>query len=66
MKAAAQCFGCGQDFDSKGPRCCSAKCERAYLDRQDAVQAMAEVGMEAPSKRFVATADSCIMRRAEF
>ena len=24
MKAAAQCFGCGQGFHSKGPRCCSA------------------------------------------
>jgi hypothetical protein len=46
-----ECFGCGQDFDSTGLRCCSVKCERAYLDRQDTIQAMAEVGMEAPTKR---------------
>jgi hypothetical protein len=46
-----ECFGCGQYFDSTGLRCCSVKCERAYLDRQDAIQAMAEVGMEAPTKR---------------
>jgi hypothetical protein len=46
-----ECLGCGREFDSKGLRCCSTKCERAYLDRQEATQAMAEVGMEAPTKR---------------
>jgi hypothetical protein len=46
-----ECLGCGREFDSKGLRCCSAKCERAYLDRQDAVTVMAEVGLESLTRR---------------
>jgi hypothetical protein len=46
-----ECFGCGRDFDSKGLRCCSAMCERAYRKREENKAIVSEVGMELPSKR---------------
>jgi hypothetical protein len=30
-----QCCGCNRQFDSKGLRCCSPDCERAYRQRED-------------------------------
>jgi hypothetical protein len=45
------CAHCGKEFDSKGLRCCSTKCERRYRDRQDNLAVMAEVGIEAAPKR---------------
>jgi|SRR5215467_2022596 len=29
------CAGCGQEFDSKGMRCCSLKCEQVYRLKQE-------------------------------
>jgi hypothetical protein len=43
---AVQCFGCRKTFSSKGLRCCSATCERNYLDRQETLATMATLGME--------------------
>ena len=45
------CANCGKEFDSKGSRCCSTKCERLYRDRQDNLAIMAEVGIEPAPKR---------------
>jgi hypothetical protein len=47
----AQCAGCGRRFDSTGVRCCSDKCERAYLDRQKTITTLHKVGMEVATKR---------------
>jgi hypothetical protein len=46
-----ECLGGRKEFDSKGLRCCSSECERAYRSSKDAVATMAEVGMEAAAKR---------------
>jgi hypothetical protein len=46
-----ECFGCGKEFDSKGLRCCSAECERAYREHCENEQLMAEAGMDKPLKR---------------
>jgi hypothetical protein len=51
LKTRINCANCGQEFDSKGLRCCSTKCERRYRDRQDNLAIMAEVGIEAAPKR---------------
>jgi hypothetical protein len=45
------CAHCGQEFDSKGLRCCSIECEHAYRERQDNLATMAEVGIEPTPKR---------------
>ena len=45
------CAHCGKEFDSKGLRCCSSECERAYREREDNVATMAEVGIQAAPKR---------------
>jgi hypothetical protein len=45
------CLGCHKTFDSKGLRCCSVECERAYCRRLEAKAVMAKVGMDAPVKR---------------
>jgi hypothetical protein len=44
------CAHCGQEFDSKGLRCCSRDCEQSYRERQDNLAVVAEVGM-APTPR---------------
>jgi hypothetical protein len=50
-----RCKFCNKEFESKGLRCCSKECERAYLDRQDNLAIMAEAGIEAaPKKRCAA------------
>jgi hypothetical protein len=54
------CANCGQEFDSKGLRCCSTKCERRYRDRQDNLAVMAEVGIEAAPKRQCANCGQTI------
>jgi hypothetical protein len=46
-----QCFGCGNEFDSKGLRCCSAECERRYREHRENEQLMAEAGMDRFVKR---------------
>jgi hypothetical protein len=46
-----ECAGCHKTFDSKGLRCCSVECERAYCKRLEAEAVMARVGMDAPVKR---------------
>jgi hypothetical protein len=51
------CAHCSKQFDSKGLRCCSKECERAYRDRQDNLAVMAEVGIEAAAKRPCANPD---------
>ncbi len=40
------CASCGNRFDSVGLRCCSPTCERRYLERDENMALMAEVGME--------------------
>jgi hypothetical protein len=45
------CPSCQQDFESKGLRCCSDKCERRYRERQENEALMAEAGMEPAIKR---------------
>jgi hypothetical protein len=45
------CAHCGREFDSRGLRCCSTNCERAYRERQDNLAIMAEVGIEPATKR---------------
>jgi len=45
------CAHCGQEFDSKGLRCCSRDCEQSYRARKDNLAVMAEVGMVPTSKR---------------
>ena len=45
------CARCGQEFDSKGLRCCTPDCERHYRERQDNLAIMAEVGMAPMPKR---------------
>ena len=45
------CAHCRKEFDSKGLRCCSSECERAYKDRKDNLAVMAEAGIEAKAKR---------------
>lgn len=52
------CAGCDKEFESRGLRCCSKDCERRARDRQDNAKAMAEVGMEAPTKR-ICEAEGC-------
>jgi hypothetical protein len=49
------CAHCQKEFESKGLRCCSKECERAYCERQDNLKVMAEAGIEAaPKKRCAA------------
>jgi predicted nucleic acid-binding Zn ribbon protein len=45
------CGGCQKEFESKGLRCCSIDCERAYVERQQNLAIMAEVGIEPKAKR---------------
>ena len=45
------CGFCGKEFESKGLRCCSLNCERAYRERQDNFAIMAEVGDTPKEKR---------------
>ena len=40
-----------KEFDSRGPRCCSAECERGYRERQSNLAVLAEVGAEVKEKR---------------
>jgi hypothetical protein len=56
------CAHCGQEFDSKGLRCCSIGCEHAYRERQVNLGTMAEVGMEPTSKRQCQTCGARIPR----
>lgn len=46
------CLGCGEEFDSRGLRCCSTDCEHAYREHQDNLAAMAEVGIKPRAKRI--------------
>lgn len=45
------CVGCGKEFESRGLRCCSDKCERRHRERQDNIALMAQVGIEPAVKR---------------
>jgi hypothetical protein len=45
------CAGCQREFESLGLRCCSPECERNARERTDNLAALAEVGMDAPTKR---------------
>jgi predicted nucleic acid-binding Zn ribbon protein len=40
-----------KEFDSKGPRCCSPECERAYRERQDNLAVMTAAGIQPAAKR---------------
>jgi ribosomal protein L24E len=45
------CLHCKREFESKGLRCCSVECERAYQGRVAAAQVVAEVGGTLTEKR---------------
>lgn len=45
------CAHCRKEFDSKGLRCCSTECERAYCEQQDNLAVLAAVGIEPATKR---------------
>jgi hypothetical protein len=45
------CLQCKREFESKGLRCCSIECERAYRQRRESVAALAEIGEALPEKR---------------
>ena len=44
------CASCGKTFDSKGLRCCSAKCERSLGERQEVCRLKDEAGITFESK----------------
>jgi hypothetical protein len=49
------CAHCRKEFDSKGLRCCSKECERAFGERKENLAIMAQAGIEAaPKKRCAA------------
>lgn len=45
------CAHCRKEFDSKGLRCCSPDCERAYCARKDDLAALAAIGIMPAAKR---------------
>jgi len=45
------CAHCGKDFESKGLRCCSGECERAFREREENLVLMAEANIEPKAKR---------------
>ena len=45
------CAHCRKEFDSKGLRCCSSECERAYGEQQDNLTVMAAAGIAPASKQ---------------
>ncbi len=45
------CLGCNKEFESKGLRCCSTECERAYREQQENLAVMAEVSDTPREKR---------------
>jgi hypothetical protein len=45
------CLHCRKEFESKGLRCCSTECERAYTGRAKTVATLAEIGEGLPEKR---------------
>jgi hypothetical protein len=45
------CADCAKEFESKGFRCCSVKCDRAYSERQANIATMAQVGIKPEPKR---------------
>jgi hypothetical protein len=48
---AIECKDCGHEVISKGLRCCSDECERAFREREKIAATMAEVGMEHTPRR---------------
>ena len=46
-----ECADSRKEFDSKGLRCCSAECEKAYREREENLTIMAEAGIEPAAKR---------------
>jgi hypothetical protein len=56
------CYGCHKPFRSRGLRCCSQDCERAYLAHKDIAATMAEAGMEPSLKRKCITCGGNIPR----
>ncbi len=55
-----QCVRCHKEFESRGLRCCSPECERAYREREENLRLMAEVGLELPVKRTCADCGAII------
>lgn len=54
---AIKCAGCSKEFTSRGLRCCSVERERSYKEREQNMATMAQVGMEAKTKRRCANPD---------
>jgi hypothetical protein len=48
------CLHCRKEFESKGLRCCSTECERAYTGRAKTVATLAEIGEVLAEKRACA------------
>jgi hypothetical protein len=55
-----ECRGCGKRFDSRGWAFCSNECKRASRRQQENAAILAEVGMEAPTKRRCCEAPGCL------
>jgi hypothetical protein len=45
------CAHCRKKFDSKGLRCCSVECERAYCQQQDNLTTLVAAGIAPATKR---------------
>jgi hypothetical protein len=46
------CAHCNKEFESKGLRCCSTDCERAYRESQERRAVLKEAGIEPTSRRM--------------
>jgi hypothetical protein len=46
-----KCAHCAREFESRGLRCCSTECERAFCERKANLALMAEFGAEPSAKR---------------
>lgn len=56
------CQGCNRTFVSKGLKCCSMVCERAFHERDAIAATMAEVGMELSARRKCLECGADILR----
>ena len=54
------CAHCRKDFESKGLRCCSVECGRAYRGREENLAVMAAAGIEPKTKRCCECCDVVI------
>jgi hypothetical protein len=46
------CKNCNKEFESKGLRCCTPECEKAYREKEGRQATMKEAGMEPATRRI--------------